>query len=178
MAYMEFSGTAVSIARVPASPVRARGRLSGLAAFNYVLDLALIVAFLVDWNLRFTGLTVHEWLGIVLGGVIFLHTVLHWDWIVRTVRRLLTAHSRQRFTAAVNLLLFVDIVLLVASGILISRVAVPGLADSDQFWRWLHIKTAEVSRILLGVHIALSWRWLWAMTKRTLSRAQIPGAGA
>ena len=71
MAYMEFSGTAVSIARVPASPVRARGRLSGLAAFNYVLDLALIVAFLVDWNLRFTGLTVHEWLGIVLGGVMY-----------------------------------------------------------------------------------------------------------
>jgi len=151
---------------------RPRRRPSGLASVNYVLDALLVIAFLVDFNLRFTGLTVHEWLGIVLGVTITLHTVLHWDWIARTVRRLLSTRNRQRFSAAVNLLLFIDIVLLVASGILISRVALPGLSDPDAFWRWLHIETADLSRILLGIHIALSWRWLWGMTKRVIRGGQ------
>ncbi len=157
---------------------RPRRRLSGLAAVNYTLDATLLVAFLVDFNLRFTGLSVHEWLGIVLGVTITLHTVLHWDWIARTARRLLSTGARQRFSAAVNLLLFIDIVLLVASGILIGRVALPGLADPDGFWRWLHFQTAELSRILLGIHIAMSWRWLWAMTKRVIRGGQPAGAGA
>lgn len=168
----------MTVASTPASPTRGRGRPTGLAAVNYALDAALLIAFLVDWNLRFTGLTVHEWLGIVLGGVIFVHTVLHWDWIARTARRLLTPGARRRFSAAVNLLLFIDIVLLVASGILISRVALPGLADPDAFWRWLHHQSAEISRILLGVHIALSWRWLWAMTKRVVRGGAPTGATA
>lgn len=153
------------------APARRR-RLSGLAAANYVLDALLVIAFLVDFNLRFTGLSVHEWLGIVLGVTITLHTVLHWDWIARTARRLLSTKARQRFSAAVNLLLFIDIVLLVASGILIGRVALPGLADPDGFWRWLHFQTADLSRILLGIHIALSWRWMWAMTKRVIRGGQ------
>ena len=37
---------------------------------------------------------------------------------------------------------------------------------------------AELSRILLGIHIAMSWRWLWAMTKRVIRGGQPARAGA
>lgn len=139
-----------------------------MALANYVVDVALLVAFLVDYNLRFSGLTVHEWLGIAIGVVLVGHTVLHWDWIVRTVRRLGGTSGRQRLSAALALAVFLDLVLLVVSGVLISRVALPSLARQDRFWRWLHIETAHLATYLVAIHFALSWKWMWALTKRLL----------
>ncbi len=160
-----------------AQPVPA-GRVRWLARANYALDIALFVAWAVDYNLRFTGLSVHEWLGIVLGAVIVTHTVMHWDWIARTVRRLASLRGRQLFVAILTLLVFADVILAVVSGVLISRVAVPGLAQRDGFWRWLHVETANLATWLIALHIAVSWRWLWAMTKRFVNRGRTVGGGA
>ncbi|MFN8052619.1 MAG: hypothetical protein U0Q22_14325 [Acidimicrobiales bacterium] len=56
---------------------------------DYWLDAALLVAFTLDYSFRFTGLTIHEWIGIGLGVALLPHVTLHWDWVLRTTLRLL-----------------------------------------------------------------------------------------
>ena len=64
--------------------------------------------------------------------------------------------------------------LCVASGILISRVALPefriSLPLDDPFWERMHTLTAEVTLGLVPVHVALRWRWIAGVGRRLLAR--------
>jgi hypothetical protein len=113
---------------------------------NLFLDAGLIVAFLADQAVGFTGLPVHEWLGIVLGVALVVHVLLHADW--------------SQLLALVDATLFAAMVLAVVSGIEISRHALPGIGHRDRFWRWLHTESARATVLLVAVHVALGWDWL------------------
>lgn len=140
-----------------------------LTLVNYVLALAALLAFLADVNLRFTGLTVHEWLGLVLGGTLLVHLLLQWDWVARTTRRMVgRLQFRQRLMWLVDLLLFAAMTLVVLSGIRISRVALPGFGGRDFFWRWLHVESAHWTIYLVATHVALDWNWIVKVTKHTV----------
>ena len=151
-----------------------RRRFASLAITNYVVDILLFVAFAVDYNLRFTGLSVHEWLGLIVGVMIIAHSVMHWDWMARTVRRIRTTKGRQRLSGVLVLATFMVVVVVVISGVFDSRSAVPSWSRHDPFWRWIHRQSADLATLLLAVHIAISWRWLLGMTKRVVGRR--PGA--
>ena len=58
----------------------------------------------------------------------------------------------------------------VVSGVFISRAALPGLAQRDRFWQWLHVETSHIATWLIALHVALGWRWLWGVTKRLVVR--------
>jgi hypothetical protein len=61
----------------------------------------------------------HEWLGIGLGVAVLVHLTLHWDWVIRTTRKLLRRGGRERFAWLVSLLLRLSMTLCIGSGILI-----------------------------------------------------------
>ena len=92
-----------------------------------------------------------------------VHLTLHWDWVVRTTRKLFRLRGHDRVIWLVNLALLVGMTLCVVSGIVISRVALPSLGfflTSNLFWNRLHILTAEITLGLVPVHAALRWRWI------------------
>jgi hypothetical protein len=66
----------------------------------------------------------------------------------------------------------VDLTLLVASGIMISVVAIPALgfrtAAPSGYWTSLHIRAAEAAVVLISIHVALDWRWVSSTTRRIL----------
>jgi len=70
---------------------------------------------------------IHEWLGIGLGLALLSYLTLHWDWVVRMNRRLFSPRGRDKLIWLVNLALLFAMTLRVASGIAISRVALPEL---------------------------------------------------
>ena len=128
----------------------------------------------------FTGIAVHEWLGIGLGLALLLHLTLHWDWVIRTTAKLLRPRGDDKIIWLVNLALLFAMTLCVASGILISRVALPYLGIytlAGPFWTRLHILTAEVTLGLVPVHVALRWRWIVSVGRRLLTgrSARRPG---
>src|SRR5438034_11001458 len=88
------AGTAPSRRRIPA-----RTRL------DFWFDGALLIAYTLAYSLGFTGLAVHEWLGLGIGLALLLHLTLHWDWVVRTTRRLPARGGRDRGIWLVNLAL-------------------------------------------------------------------------
>jgi len=136
---------------------------------DFWLDALLLVAYTLAYSLGFTGVATHEWLGIGLGVALLVHLTLHWDWVLRTTGRLLRPGGRERFVWLVNLLLLVSMTLCIASGILISEVALPELGihlPASSFWRQVHDTTATLTLILVPVHAAIRWRWIVGMVRR------------
>jgi uncharacterized protein DUF4405 len=146
-----------------------RRRILARTRLDFWLDALLLVAYTLAYSLGFTGLAAHEWLGIGLGAVLLVHLTLHWDWVVRTTRKLFRRGGRERFVWLVNLLLLLSMTLCIASGILISEVALRELGitlPASSFWRQMHDTTATVTLILVPVHAALRWRWIVGVARR------------
>lgn len=139
---------------------------------NFWLDIALFFAFIIDWNLRLTGLAIHEWLGIALGVLLVYHLLLHWKWIVAVGKRVVgRLPALERLKALLDILLFVNMVVLIASGLWISEVALRQLgitAEAGFFWRRLHTLSADLTLWLVGLHLALNWRWITNAARRYL----------
>ena len=68
-----------------------------------------------------------------------------------------------------NLLLFVDIVVTAVSGILISKSALHFLGitlEASRGMRGLHGTAANLSLVLIGLHVALHWSWIVNAVKK------------
>ena len=138
---------------------------------NFWVDILLFLGFLLDMNYHFTGGTIHEWLGIALAVSVIVHLLLHWKWIAATVKRILGKMVlAQRLKTIVNILIFIDVVMVMMTGILISKDVVRTLglnfANNNHFWKTLHALSADWMIYLLGVHLALSWKWIVNMFKK------------
>lgn len=128
------------------------------------IDVFIFLAFLVTMDPRSSGISVHEWLAISIIAVLVVHLLLNWDWITQTTRRLLGKMGMQaRLNYILNWLLFLDGTLIMASGIMISQVAMPmlGIHLPRSFsWRGLHSLSTNLFLVLLGFHTALHWTWV------------------
>jgi uncharacterized protein DUF4405 len=161
------AGPSTSLADRPVAV--SRRRILARTRLDFWLDGLLLVAYTLAYSLGFTGIAVHEWLGIGLGVVLLVHLTLHWDWVIRTTQKLLRGNGRERFIWLVNLLLLVSMTLCIASGILISEVALPALGialPASSFWRQVHGTTATLTLILVPIHAALRWRWIVGVARR------------
>jgi len=158
----------------PVSTATRRLKTPRRTLFDFWLDLALLVGFTLDYSFRFTGLAVHEWIGLLFVIVVPMHLVQHWDWVVRTTRRLVRRRrGREALRWVVDLALWPTMVLCVASGILTSRSALPWLGitiTQDGFWRGLHTTSADIVVVIVALHVALSWRWAWSVVRRLAGR--------
>jgi hypothetical protein len=145
-------------------------KLSNRNLVNWLVDLGIFVAFLVAMAPRFSGIAIHEWLSIAFGAAIVAHLLLHWQWLIEVARRFVSKASwSSRINYILNTLLFVDITIVIFTGLLISEVALPlvGIQASQGFaWRRLHEVSANLSLLLIGLHIALHWQWIASMVKR------------
>ena len=106
------------------------GRVPVRTRLDFWFDGVLLAAYTLVYSLGFTGLAIHEWLGLGIGLALLLHLTLHWDWVVRTTRKLLVRGGRDRGIWLLNLALLVVMTLCVLSGVLVSQVALHQLGIS------------------------------------------------
>ena len=129
-----------------------------------LLDILIFASFLISMDPHSSGIAIHEWLSLALAGTIIIHLLLNWDWIAQLTARLFAnGLNGSRFNYILNWLLFIDGIFIMLSGIMISESAVPalGLALPQNFaWRSLHDLSANLSLILMGLHLALHWTWI------------------
>lgn len=139
---------------------------------NLIVNATIFGGFLLATDPRFTGQTIHEWLGIAFGATIMVHLLLHWKWIVNVVRRFFSRLPGQvRINSLLNSLLFVTVTLVIFSGIMISKVVLNtlGLTSShDAIWRWLHSSATDAAVVIVGLHVALHWKWVVSTVKHYL----------
>ncbi|WP_129632861.1 DUF4405 domain-containing protein [Candidatus Oscillochloris fontis] len=140
------------------------------ARTNLIIALLIFVGFLLATAPRFTGITIHEWLGIAFGAAIIVHLLIHWQWIIAVGKKLLShAHASARINYLLNILLFIDITLVTFTGIMISEVILPlfGIRmPHAPIWTRLHSLTSDAGVILIALHVALHWSWIIKTTTR------------
>jgi Domain of unknown function (DUF4405) len=156
------------------NPGLSRRQILAKTRLDFWLDGGILVGYIFAYCFGFTGDVVHEWLGLAIGLAFVVHLTLHWDWVLRTTCKLLRPRGQDKLIYAVNLALLLAMTLCIASGIMISRAALPEMGlflNTNIFWNRLHILTAEITLYLVPVHVGLRWRWIVAVGRRLLTRA-------
>jgi len=135
-----------------------------------VLDIAIFIAFLIAMDPRSSGIAVHGWLAVSALAAIVVHLLLSWDWIVQITKRFTNKmNSQTRINYILNWALFIDVGLVMLSGLMISQAVIPsfGITLPQNFtWRSLHDLSANLFLVLLGLHTALHWSWIADTFKR------------
>jgi cytochrome b561 len=141
---------------------------------NLLLDTAVFVGFLAATAPRLTGVAIHEWLGLAVGAAVITHLLFHWSWIVGVTRRFFgKVNWGSRLSYLLNALLFVAFTAIIFTGVMISEVAMPLFGvqfERDGLWTMLHRFASDASVFLIGLHVALHWRWIVSVARRLLSR--------
>lgn len=141
---------------------------------NLLVDGGLFAAFLLVMNPRFTGMTLHEWIGAAFGATILLHLLLHWEWLAATTRRFLGRLPwRDRVNYVLNALLFIAFTAIMVSGLMISEVILPGIGmemGRGGVWHGVHELASNLSILLIGLHLAFNWPWIVDALKRYVWR--------
>ena len=136
----------------------------------FLTDLAIFATFVLVMDVPLTGLAVHEWLGIAIAVGLVIHLVQHTNWIVTTTHRVFSATSwRNRSNYLMMGALFLAFVAVVASGLVISEVALPWIGittNPASFWVWLHLASVSVVLWLTALHVALNWKWIATTIRR------------
>lgn len=139
---------------------------------NLLVDITVFSGFLIALNPDATGMTIHEWISLALAGGLLTHLLMHWKWIVATSKRLFKHTSMQaRINYVLNALFFIAVVIIMFTGMMISERAMPALGlriGGGGIWEGLHEAAAEASIALLGLHVALHWKWIVNAGKRFL----------
>ena len=146
---------------------------------TFWLDAILLLAFCALETVPFTGLVLHEWIGLALVALILAHLLLSWPWISTTTRRFASGSARTRVFYAINLGLFAGMTVLILSGVLISEHAIPqvlrirpaGLPDAFR-WDSIHDRLSDAVVVLAGLHLALNWDWSFAAARKLFREPQ------
>jgi Domain of unknown function (DUF4405) len=145
---------------------------------NLIVDSAIFLVFLIGTAPHFTGLAIHEWLGLAFGAAIIVHLLLHWRWIVAITRRIVSAlPATTRLNYVLNSLLFIAVTVLTFTGVMISDVALPmvGITMAEnRTWTRLHHQASNALLLLVGLHVALHWQWIVQLLRRVTGRRVQP----
>src|SRR5512145_740987 len=137
---------------------------------NLSIDVAIFGAFLIAMAPRLSGNTIHEWLSIAFGAAIVIHLLLHWQWLVAVTKRFFGKEPwLVQINYLLNSLLFIDMTLIIFTGLMISEAALPLLGihvAPGGMWRRLHSLSANVAVFLVGLHTAFHWQWIVGSVKR------------
>jgi hypothetical protein len=137
---------------------------------NLILDSIAFAGFLVIFEPRLTGIALHEWLALALAGTLVVHILLHWKWVASvTVQFFKKLFHESRLHYILDLALLVSFVTMFLSGFLISRSVLPFFNLQplhDRSWTLLHASSALLSLLLMGLHLAMNWKWIASTVKR------------
>jgi hypothetical protein len=146
---------------------------------TFWLDVTLLVSVGALRTVSFTGLVLHEWLGLAMVGMVFAHLLFSWSWISSLSRRLFAVQSaRARINYLLNLSLFAAVTAVIFSGILISQKAIPMLtgtkAAQNMDWRWdtLHNDFSTAVIMLSVFNLEFNWEGLLASGEKLFRRSR------
>lgn len=141
---------------------------------NLAIDAVALIAYLVVANPALTGVGLHEWLGLGVFVVFFVHLLTHMDWAVEALRGS-SAHPTWGRTGnlVLDALIIVVFMTVALSGIMVSGTVLPALglyAEGYYFWDPLHAMSAKALLALLLVHVVVHWKWIVRFVKKGTGR--------
>lgn len=127
------------------------------------LDAVLLVLFLLTMSFQFLPKILHE----VLGAFMLIAAVFHLIWNRLWFSSLLRGkwNFRRGMSVVINWLLIVNVVMILATGMMISNHLFKGVfgiaLQRNITVHQLHVSLPYLLLILLGLHLGLHWSSLW-----------------
>lgn len=132
----------------------------------------MTIIFIILMKLFFTGILLHEIIGLVIYMLFILHKYWNWVFIKKTTINLFNGKVRLRVLVdyILDWMLFIDTALIIISGILISQELFPFLnAANISLWSAWHHCFAYGGLILIGLHIGLHFNTIMKQLQRMLN---------
>jgi len=123
------------------------------------LDGAMLVLLALMYSYRAISPTFHEVGGLALGGMFIIHCLVNATWISGVTKRIATGRLPKKTVLkwAIDVLLAVCMIIIIVSGVFISRTVLTNITSSSTIWKSLHVPISIIALILAGIHLGLSW---------------------
>jgi len=122
------------------------------------LDIVVLLLFLLTMSFQFLPKILHEVLGVFMLAVAVFHLIWNRLWFS-------TRNFRQGLSVMINWLLIVNVVIIMATGMMISNHLFKGIfgiyLQRNMMIHQLHVSLPYLLLILLGLHLGLHWSPLW-----------------
>jgi hypothetical protein len=139
---------------------------------NFWIDISTFTGFMIAMQPHSTGITIHEWFTVSAVGTLIIHFVLHWDWFTRlTSRFFVKLYHSSRLNYVLAIAIFIGFTSIMVSGLMISEHVSPwlGFHPNARFaWRHVHELAANLTLVLVAIHVALRWEWVKAAFLRLI----------
>lgn len=131
---------------------------------RFVMDSILLLSFLIVLAPQSTGIVLHEWFSLVFIIPFVIHILLHWQWFTTSFIQIRKAKTvRERYNFVLNYVLYLLMIFVLVSGVLVSVALLPALGielDVQDFWSKMRHDFATLIMPVLGLHLALHFRWI------------------
>ncbi|WP_418791858.1 DUF4405 domain-containing protein [Phosphitispora sp. TUW77] len=127
-----------------------------------ILDVVMLLLLLLMYSINATGISFHEIGGLAVCALFLIHNGLNWKWIVKVSKRLFdkSLPVKTKLGYAVNVLLFIMMIIIAISGIMISKTIFTSIYGDRIFWKTGHLFASAVSLVLAGIHVGLHWSFI------------------
>ena len=143
------------------------------AKTNWILDSILLFIFLILFFLDWTGVALHQWLGMLIAVLITIHSLLHLDWIECAFSRFFSKSAgKVKVYALLDTLLLFGFLLILESGLVISTWLNLTWIDYSSWWV-IHIFSAIFTLSLTVIKLALHRNWIITATQKFFSKRKV-----
>jgi len=135
---------------------------------KWLIDAGLFAGFMILFWLDLTGMALHQWLGVAIGGLAVYHLVTHWKWVTAVTERFFKRTSPQaRLYYLVDAGLGAGFMLILATGLVISTWFSLSLSNYAA-WKNVHILSSIATLLLLVVKIGAHGRVIVQTARKTI----------
>lgn len=117
----------------------------------------------------------HDWTGILMIAAALIHVVIHWRWIIGTLKRVFQAifHGSENFGSRLLWIIIVDVIIAISffltaiSGLYFFFIGKnENLLFTDMTWDMIHTWSFVVLIMASLIHILLHWSWIKNITSK------------
>jgi len=134
-----------------------------------ILDVIMSTIIVLLMKTVFTGMLLHELLGLFVFALFILHKFLNWKWIKGVTPKLFSdkTPTKTKVMYAIDVLLFILVTFIIISGVLISQEILTSIqAKNLLFWSEWHHFAAYSALVLISIHIGMHWQSIMGMFKK------------
>jgi cytochrome b subunit of formate dehydrogenase len=132
-----------------------------------VFDLCIAVLFAFLFDIRITGNTFHEQAGILFAILICVHIFYNRKWLRGVIGRLT---KKNAFSFVMFVLLLAAMIIIMASGVLISRDVFHWEFKASDIWLEVHIGASLAAVVLIAVHVLMHRRYIAGTLSKFMPR--------
>jgi hypothetical protein len=137
-----------------------RGTMRSKQRTNWWIDTTLFAGFLAAFFLSFTGVSLHQWIGVIGGVLAVYHLMQHIDWVETVSQRVFTmANANVQLKYLIDMVIMAGFILIVGTGVVISSWLSLSLTHYD-IWLFVHILVSIVTLLVLVIKLAMHWKWI------------------